>query len=213
LTIDNSNTQFDKSASLNQQPARSVVFVLDNYDSFTYNLVQYLGEIGREIIVHRNDRITIEEIAGHAPTHIVISPGPGTPDDAGISLELISRLGRTIPTLGVCLGHQAIGQVFGASVVRAGRVMHGKTAEVIHDGRNLHAGLRSPFTAMRYHSLILDPPTIPAELRVTARTADGEVMAIEHESFPLFGVQYHPESIMTEHGRDILKNFLAVGEP
>ena len=188
-----------------------MIFVLDNYDSFTYNLVQYLGELGGEIVIHRNDMISVEEVARLRPTHIVISPGPGTPDDAGISLELVATLGRSIPTLGVCLGHQAIGQVFGARVVRAGRVMHGKTTDVIHDGRSLHSGLPLPFTAMRYHSLILDPPTMPAELRVTARTADGEVMAVEHASLPLYGVQYHPESIMTDHGRDILGNFLAVG--
>lgn len=188
-----------------------MIFVLDNYDSFTHNLVQYLGELGGEIMVYRNDRISVGEVARLAPTHIVVSPGPKTPDDAGISLELIATLGSGTPTLGVCLGHQAIGQVFGADVVRAGRVMHGKTTGVVHNGTGLHAGLPSPFTAMRYHSLILDPATIPSALRVTASTPEGEVMAIEHIEYPVYGVQYHPESFMTEYGKQIVKNFLQVG--
>ena len=188
-----------------------MILVLDNYDSFTYNLVQYLGELGGEMLVYRNDQISVADVQQLAPTHIVISPGPGTPDEAGISLELVATLGRTIPTLGVCLGHQAIGQVYGADVVRAGRVMHGKTTAVMHDGSGLHAGLPSPFTAMRYHSLILDPATVPSTLRVTASTDDGEIMAIEHNELPLYGVQYHPESIMTEYGKEIVKNFLEIG--
>jgi para-aminobenzoate synthetase component II len=187
-----------------------LLLVLDNYDSFTYNLVQYLGELGADIVVHRNDAIMVDDVRAMAPTHIVISPGPGTPDEAGISLELIRELGPEIPTLGVCLGHQAIGQVAGALVVRAGRVMHGKTAEVDHDGSGIHNGLPTPFTAMRYHSLVLEPSSIPSSLRVTASTAEGEIMAIEHVEYPLFGVQYHPESIMTAHGKDLLRNFLMV---
>jgi anthranilate synthase/aminodeoxychorismate synthase-like glutamine amidotransferase len=186
----------------------NVLLVIDNYDSFTYNLVQYLGELGAELHVVRNDAITVEEIESLKPSHIVISPGPCTPNEAGISLELIERLAGRVPILGVCLGHQAIGQSFGARVVRSRVVMHGKVSPVHHDGSGVHAGVPSPFTATRYHSLTLDSDSIPPELRVTAWTESGEVMAVEHRELPIFGVQYHPESIMTEHGKKILANFL-----
>jgi para-aminobenzoate synthetase component II len=188
-----------------------VVLVLDNYDSFTYNLVQYLGELGAEIDVVRNDAVTVDEIETRSPSHIVLSPGPCTPNEAGISLELIARLAGRIPILGVCLGHQSIGQVFGARVVLAERLMHGKTSPVEHRGGVLHRGLPSPFIATRYHSLTLASDSIPDVLEVTAWTSEGEVMAIEHRSLPVYGVQYHPESIMTEGGHDLLRNFLAVG--
>jgi anthranilate synthase/aminodeoxychorismate synthase-like glutamine amidotransferase len=188
-----------------------MILVIDNYDSFTYNLVQYLGELGGEIAVERNDAITVDEIERRTPTHIVISPGPRTPNEAGISLELIERLSGRVPILGVCLGHQAIGQVFGARVVLAERLMHGKTSPVEHRGGLLHRGLPSPFIATRYHSLTLAADSIPDVLEVTAWTSDGEIMAVEHRTLPVYGVQYHPESIMTEGGRDVLRNFLATG--
>lgn len=185
-----------------------MILVIDNYDSFTYNLVQYLGELSGDPVVYRNDAIDVEGIRAAPPSHIVISPGPCTPNEAGITLEVIDRLAGEIPILGVCLGHQAIGQVFGARVVLAPTVMHGKTSPVYHDGSGLHAGLPSPFTATRYHSLMLDPGSIPECLAVTAWSAEGEVMAVQHRSLPVFGVQYHPESIMTEGGREVLRNFL-----
>lgn len=187
-----------------------MVLVIDNYDSFTYNLVQYLGELGADVVVSRNDAITLDEVDACAPSHVVISPGPRTPDDAGISLGLIAHVAGRIPLLGVCLGHQAIGQVYGAHVVLSERLMHGKTSQVEHRGGVLHAGLPNPFTAMRYHSLTLAPDTIPPELEVTAWTREGEIMAIEHRTLPVFGVQYHPESIMTDAGRQVLSNFLLV---
>lgn len=186
-----------------------MVLVVDNYDSFTYNLVQYLGELGAEIEVVRNDASSVEEIEARAPEHIVVSPGPCTPNEAGISLELIARLAGRVPMLGVCLGHQAIGQVFGARVVLAERLMHGKTSPVEHRGGALHRGLPNPFIATRYHSLTLASDSIPDVLEVTAWTADGEIMAVEHRTLPVFGVQYHPESIMTQGGHDVLRNFLA----
>ena len=188
-----------------------MILVIDNYDSFTYNLVQYLGELGAELEVERNDAITVDEVERRAPTHIVLSPGPRTPDDAGISLELIRRMSGRVPLLGVCLGHQAIGQVFGARVVRAEKLMHGKTSPVEHRGGVLHRGLPNPFTATRYHSLTLAPDSIPEALEVTAWTADGEIMAVEHRELAVYGVQYHPESIMTEGGHDLLRNFLRAG--
>ena len=187
-----------------------MVLVIDNYDSFTYNLVQYLGELGANPDVVRNDAIDVDAIEATQPSHIVISPGPCTPNEAGISLELIERLSGRMPILGVCLGHQAIGQVFGARVIRADKLMHGKTSPVEHAGGVLHGGLPNPFTATRYHSLTLASDSIPNVLRVTAWTSDGEVMAIEHREMPVFGVQYHPESIMTEGGHDLLRNFLRV---
>jgi para-aminobenzoate synthetase component II len=185
-----------------------MILVIDNYDSFTYNLVQYLGELGRHLQVVRNDAITVVEIERLDPSHIVISPGPRTPDEAGVSLELIERLAGRIPLLGVCLGHQAIGQVFGARVVRSERVMHGKVSPVQHDGTGVHAGLPSPFIATRYHSLTLQPDSIPDSLLVNAWTESGEIMGVRHRELPLHGVQYHPESIMTEGGKQILENFL-----
>jgi len=184
-----------------------MVLVIDNYDSFTYNLVQYLGELGAEPCVYRNDQVTLDEIAALRPARIVISPGPGTPDDGGISNDVIRALGPTMPVLGVCLGHQCIGQVYGGLVTRAPRLMHGKTSSVYHNGHGLFNGVPSPFTATRYHSLIVEEP-LPEALQVTAFTRDGEVMALQHREYPVVGVQFHPESILTEHGRRILQNFL-----
>jgi anthranilate synthase component II len=187
------------------------VVVIDNYDSFVYNLVQYLGELGAEPIVHRNDAITVDEVAALAPDAILISPGPGRPEDAGISNELIRTLGPTTPTLGVCLGHQCIGEVFGGEVVRAPQIMHGKTSHVTHDGSGVFAGLPSPFEATRYHSLVVDRDSIPAgELEVTAETEDGIVMGVRHRRHPIEGVQFHPESILTASGHDLLRNFLGL---
>ena len=186
-----------------------MVLVIDNYDSFTYNLVQYLGELGEDVRVFRNDRITLEEIAALEPDHIVISPGPGDPEDGGISNEVIRRFGPTTPVLGVCLGHQCIGHVYGGVVSRAPRLMHGKTSAVYHNGLGLFNGVPSPFTATRYHSLIVEEP-LPEGLAVTAFTRDGEVMALQHREHPVVGVQFHPESILTEHGKRILQNFLSM---
>lgn len=184
------------------------VFVIDNYDSFTYNLVQYLGELGAEICVYRNDAVTIREVEALAPSHVVISPGPGDPSEAGISNDVIRELGQRRPVLGVCLGHQCMGQVFGGQVVRAPRLMHGKTSPVYHNGDPLFAGLPSPFEATRYHSLIVAEP-LPEALEVTAFTAEGEVMALRHRTLPVFGVQFHPESILTHGGKQLLRNFLS----
>ncbi|MBP6016090.1 MAG: aminodeoxychorismate/anthranilate synthase component II [Candidatus Promineofilum sp.] len=186
-----------------------MVLVIDNYDSFTYNLVQYLGELGADVRVVRNDAITPDEIAAQRPTHIVISPGPGTPDDGGVSNEVIRRFGPTTPVLGVCLGHQCIGQVYGGVVSRAPRLMHGKTSSVYHNGHGLFNGVPSPFTATRYHSLIVEE-ALPETLAVTAFTRDGEVMGLQHREYPVVGVQFHPESILTEHGKRILQNFLSM---
>ncbi len=184
-----------------------MVVVIDNYDSFTYNLVQYLGELGAEPVVLRNDAVTVEALRHMQPAHIVISPGPGTPDDGGISNEVIRQLGPHIPLLGVCLGHQCIGQVFGGVVQRAPRLMHGKTSSVYHKGRGVFYGVPSPFQATRYHSLIVEEP-LPDALEVTAFTSQGEVMGVTHRDYPITGVQFHPESVLTEHGRRILQNFL-----
>jgi len=186
-----------------------MILLIDNYDSFTYNLAQYLGELGAEVQVVRNNTISLDEIAALAPTHIVISPGPGTPDDAGISLALVERFAATVPILGVCLGHQVIGQAFGGQVVRAERLMHGKVSSVHHDGRGLFNELPSPFTATRYHSLIVAEP-VPDGLEVTARTPEGEVMGLRHRDYPTAGVQFHPESILTEYGHQLLKSFLEI---
>jgi len=185
-----------------------MILVIDNYDSFTYNLVQYLGELGEEVVVKRNDEISLDEIAAMRPDHIVISPGPCTPNEAGISLSVIDRFKGEIPILGVCLGHQSIGQAFGGDVVRAERLMHGKTSPIRHDGSGLFAGLPNPFTATRYHSLIVKRETLPAELEITAETDEGEIMGLRHKQYPIEGVQFHPESIITEHGLTMLRNFI-----
>lgn len=185
-----------------------MILMIDNYDSFTYNLVQYVGELGQELQVYRNDKITLEEIERLAPDYLMVSPGPCTPNEAGISMDVIRHFAGKIPILGVCLGHQSIGQVFGGKVIRAERLMHGKTSEVFHDGRTIFADIPSPFTAARYHSLIVEEATLPADLEVTARTAEGEIMALRHRYFPIEGVQFHPESIITQHGKQLLRNFL-----
>ena len=185
-----------------------MILVIDNYDSFTYNLVQYLGELGAELHVVRNDAVDTEGVAALRPERIVISPGPGTPDDAGVSLDLIRRLGEHTPILGVCLGHQAIGQAFGGTVARAKAQMHGKTSDIRHDGRGVFAGLSNPLTATRYHSLVILPHTVPADLEVTAWAEDGEIMGVRHRRWPVEGVQFHPESILTVEGKRLLGNFL-----
>ena len=185
-----------------------MILVIDNYDSFTYNLVQYLGELGAELRVVRNDAVDADGVAALAPERIVISPGPGTPDDAGVSLEVIRRLGERTPILGVCLGHQAIGQAFGGTVARAKSQMHGKTSEIRHDGGGVFAGLSNPFTATRYHSLVILPHTVPETLAVTAWADDGEIMGVRHRHWPVEGVQFHPESILTVEGKRLLGNFL-----
>ncbi len=184
------------------------VLLIDNYDSFTYNLYQYLCELGAEVEVVRNDQITVTEVAQRHPDRIVISPGPCTPAEAGISVEVIRRLGSHIPILGVCLGHQAIGAAYGGTVVRAPMVMHGKLSPIYHNGQGVFAGLPSPFQATRYHSLVVRREDLPAELEITAWTEDGIIMGLRHRSLPVEGVQFHPESIMTEHGKQMLANFL-----
>ena len=185
-----------------------MLLVIDNYDSFTYNLVQYFGELGAEPLVKRNDEITIEEIAALRPERIVISPGPCTPNEAGISCEVVRLFGPTTPLLGVCLGHQSIGQVFGGAVVRAGRLMHGKTSPILHTGTGAFAGLPQSFDATRYHSLLVERATFPDALEITAETAEGEIMGLRHREFPIHGVQFHPESILTLCGKQLLGNFL-----
>jgi anthranilate synthase/aminodeoxychorismate synthase-like glutamine amidotransferase len=189
-----------------------MLLVIDNYDSFTYNLVQYFGELGETLEVHRNDALTVDEIGDMAPDAIVVSPGPCSPREAGISVEVIRRYGATIPLLGVCLGHQAIGEAYGGVVTRAGRVMHGKLSQILHDGTGLFAGVPSPLGVMRYHSLIVERASLPSELEVTAVAADApdEIHALRHRTHPVWGVQFHPESILTEHGRELLMNFLAM---
>lgn len=187
-----------------------MIFVIDNYDSFTYNLVQYLGELGEDVVVKRNDECDVKEIRDIDPDHLLISPGPCNPDKAGISCAVVEAFSGDIPLLGVCLGHQCIGQVFGGRIVRAERLMHGKTSPIEHDGEGVFAGIPSPFTATRYHSLLIEPASLPKELKVTAWTSEGEIMGVQHSSLPVYGVQFHPESILTENGRDILKNFLAI---
>ncbi len=186
-----------------------VILVVDNYDSFTYNLVQYLGEFGEEVVVYRNDEIDLEGIEKLRPDHILISPGPCTPNEAGISLAAIEHFKGKIPILGVCLGHQSIGQVFGGDIVRADKLMHGKTSEIRHDGKTIFEGLSNPFTATRYHSLIVKRETLPDCLEISAETDEGEIMGLRHKQYAVEGVQFHPESIMTEDGRRILRNFLA----
>jgi len=192
-----------------------VVFVLDNYDSFTYNLVQYLGELGAEVEVRRNDQVSVREIEALHPERIVISPGPCTPQEAGISIELIRHFAGKVPLLGVCLGHQAIGAAFGGQVVRAKNLMHGKTSQVEHDGKTIFRGLTSPMTATRYHSLIVAEDQLPKELEVSASTTDKDgsrvIMGLRHREFPVEGVQFHPESVLTDEGKQLVKNFLSVG--
>jgi len=189
-----------------------MVFVLDNYDSFTYNLVQYMGELGAELMVRRNDELAPEEVEALRPSHIVISPGPCTPQDAGISIDLVRHFARPearrTPLLGVCLGHQSIGAAFGGNVVRAPKLMHGKTSEVEHDGRTIFKGIPREMTCTRYHSLIVSEEGLPGELEVSARTADGTIMALRHRELPIEGVQFHPESVLTTHGKRIVENFL-----
>ncbi|HQR09867.1 MAG TPA: aminodeoxychorismate/anthranilate synthase component II [Casimicrobiaceae bacterium] len=185
-----------------------MLLMIDNYDSFTYNLVQYLGELGADVQVYRNDAITVEEVARLAPAQIVVSPGPCTPNEAGISVPLIRRFAGEIPILGVCLGHQAIGQAFGGRIVRAQRVMHGKLSPVMHDGKGVFAGLPAPFAVTRYHSLAIERSSLDADLVVTATADDGEIMGVRHRRFAVEGVQFHPEAILTEHGKRLLGNFL-----
>ena len=187
-----------------------MILVIDNYDSFTYNLVQYLGELGAEVQVFRNDAITLEQIAALKPEKILVSPGPCDPPQAGISCEVIWKFGPTIPTFGVCLGHQCIGHVFGGKVVRAARLMHGKTSLIRHDGRGVFAGMPNPFEATRYHSLLVQREGLPSDLEISADTDQGEIMGLRHKKFPIHGVQFHPESILTQDGKRILKNFLAL---
>jgi para-aminobenzoate synthetase component 2 len=187
-----------------------VILLLDNYDSFTYNLAQYLGQMGQTLDVRRNDQITLDEIAALRPERIVISPGPCTPQEAGISIPLIRRFASEIPILGVCLGHQAIGAAFGGRIVRAQRLMHGKTSEIEHDGRGVFEHLPKPFTATRYHSLVVERKSVPRELEISAETSDGVIMGLRHRRFRVEGVQFHPESVLTRSGFDLLKNFLNI---
>ena len=185
-----------------------MVFVLDNYDSFTFNLVQYMGELGADVVVRRNDELTPEEVEALAPDRIVLSPGPCTPQEAGISIDLIRHMAGKVPILGVCLGHQAIGAAFGGNVIRAPKLMHGKTSQVDHDGRTIFAGITTPMTCTRYHSLIVEEKGLPADLEISARTADGTIMGLRHRSFPVEGVQFHPESVLTSDGKRLIENFL-----
>ena len=187
-----------------------MLLVIDNYDSFTYNLVQYFGELGADPQVKRNDAITPDEVEKMKPQKIVISPGPGRPEEAGISMELIRKFGGKVPILGVCLGHQCMGEVYGGKVVRAGRLMHGKTSPIQHDGKGVFQGLPNPFEATRYHSLIVQKNSVPSCLEVCAETAEGEIMGLRHREYPVHGVQFHPESILSKEGKDLLANFLKI---
>jgi len=187
-----------------------MILIIDNYDSFTYNLVQYLGELGAEMTVERNDVIDVAGIRALKPDRIVVSPGPCTPNEAGISVEVIRQLGDQIPILGVCLGHQSTGAAYGGNIIRADRIMHGKTSDIRHTGHALFQGISNPFTATRYHSLIIERKTCPKELAIIAETDEQEIMAVAHNEFPVWGVQFHPESILTGCGKDLLKNFLAL---
>jgi len=187
-----------------------MILIIDNYDSFTYNLVQYFGELGAKLEVYRNDKITIDEIKKMKPAKIVISPGPGEPKDAGISEEVIKVFGAATPILGVCLGHQAIGEVFGGKIVGAKDLMHGKTSPVHHNGEGIFKGIKNPFEATRYHSLIVERKSFPKELQITAETKDKEIMGLRHVRYPIYGVQFHPESILTQEGKAILKNFMEI---
>jgi anthranilate synthase/aminodeoxychorismate synthase-like glutamine amidotransferase len=190
-----------------------MLLVIDNYDSFTYNLVQYLGELGQQVRVVRNNEVSVDDIERMCPEYIVISPGPCTPNEAGISLDVIHRLAGKIPILGVCLGHQAIGQAFGGKVIRAKEVVHGKTSRVFHDDKGLFAGLPNPFEATRYHSLVVERSSLPDCLEITAKTWDEEIMGLRHKSLPVEGVQFHPESFLTKVGKDLLRNFLRLARP
>ncbi len=185
-----------------------MVFVLDNYDSFTFNLVQYIGELGADVVVRRNDELTPEEVEALHPDRIVLSPGPCTPQEAGISIDLIRHMAGKVPILGVCLGHQAIGAAFGGTIIRAPKLMHGKTSDVQHDGRTVFAGIATPMTCTRYHSLIVEEKSLPASLQISARTADGTIMGLRHRSLPVEGVQFHPESVLTSDGKRLVQNFL-----
>jgi anthranilate synthase/aminodeoxychorismate synthase-like glutamine amidotransferase len=185
-----------------------MILLIDNYDSFVYNLARYVRELGQSPLVRRHDAITPEEILALAPSHIIISPGPCSPSEAGISTEVVRRIGPTIPILGVCLGHQCIGAAYGGEIVRAGRPMHGKTSRIHHGGTGLFTGLPSPFQATRYHSLVISPASVPPELEITATSEDGEIMAVRHTRFPVYGVQFHPESVLTEHGYRLIDHFL-----
>jgi len=188
-----------------------MILLIDNYDSFVYNLARYVRELGGEPVVLRNDAVSVDGVAALGPSHIIISPGPCSPAEAGISTEVVRRLGASLPILGVCLGHQCIGAAYGAAIVRARRPMHGKTSRIYHDGTSVFTGLPSPLLATRYHSLVIDPPTLPPELRVTAHAEDGEIMAVAHTSHPVVGVQFHPESVLTEYGYRMLDWFLTGG--
>ena len=187
-----------------------MILVIDNYDSFTYNLVQYLGELGAEMKIFRNDKISIKEAVALKPEKVLVSPGPCTPKESGISCDIIREFGLRVPLLGVCLGHQSIGEVYGGNVVRAERLMHGKTSPMLHHGESVFKGLPSPFDATRYHSLILERESLPSCLKITAETAEGEIMGVQHTEHPVHGVQFHPESILTQHGKQLLKNFLEI---
>ena len=187
-----------------------MIALIDNYDSFTYNLAQYLGELGAQVRVFRNDEITVDEVAALKPSHVVLSPGPGTPDDAGITLALIARLAGSVPLLGVCLGHQALGEVYGGRIVRAARLMHGKTSPILHKGRGVFAGLDNPFEATRYHSLIVERDSLPSSLELMAWTPEGEIMGIKHKDHETWGVQFHPESVLTRPGLKLIENFLVL---
>ena len=187
-----------------------MILLLDNYDSFTYNLAQYLGELGCTLEVHRNDKISVEQIARLKPEKIVISPGPCTPQEAGVSVELVQKLAETFPILGVCLGHQAIGAAFGAKIIRAPKLFHGKTSEIEHDGKGIFQSLPNPFTATRYHSLMVHRKSLPHELEVSAETKDGVIMGLRHRDYKVDGVQFHPESVLTDSGKQLLKNFLSI---
>ncbi|MGE4489985.1 MAG: aminodeoxychorismate/anthranilate synthase component II [Kiritimatiellales bacterium] len=185
-----------------------MILVIDNYDSFTYNLVQYLGELGAEMKIFRNDEITVEQAVALKPEKVLVSPGPCSPREAGVSCDIIREFGHRVPLLGVCLGHQAIGDVYGGKVVRADRLMHGKISPILHKGESVFKGLPSPFNATRYHSLLVERASLPDCLKITAETAEGEIMGLQHREFPVHGVQFHPESILTENGKQLLQNFL-----
>ncbi|NNG67502.1 anthranilate synthase component II [Caldanaerobacter subterraneus] len=187
-----------------------MVLIIDNYDSFTYNLYQYVGEMKEEVMVVRNDEITVEEVAKLNPNKIILSPGPGRPENAGICVELIKNLGQKVPMLGICLGHQAIGYAYGAKIVKADRIMHGKTSLIFHNGRGIFENIKNPIEGMRYHSLVIDRNTLPKELEITAQTEEGVIMGVRHRKYPVYGLQFHPESILTEQGKEILRNFLEV---
>lgn len=187
-----------------------MILMIDNYDSFTYNLVHYLGELGEKVLVFRNDKITLEEVGKLNPDMVVVSPGPCTPKEAGISVDLIKEFAGRIPILGVCLGHQSIGYAFGGNIVRAQRLLHGKTSQIYHDGKGVYEGVPNPFEATRYHSLLIEKESLPNKLEVTAWTDEGEIMGVRHKEYLIEGVQFHPESILTRHGKDILKNFIKI---